>query len=380
MFEVFDLSNLQKSSHAKSLARASCKLRGTHGPILLFSKLSRGGYLPSGLLDLEILILVPSKPLSASRPRCPAVALQESPCRGRGGKRLRSKRPRDMVGQHNNRDRLAGAAHAALAPLRRAASATASVRRIPARAERCAHTHAPPLAPRRPVGTPVTPPRNRPYLVRRRARAHRECSLPSAYGSSSNNPLTRPRFAQLHDQVNLVCLPLLCGLCFWGLADPTNASLCWNISAVFTAYIVADLAWIFLLPECLPRFPGVVAVHHVVTLALLSYVLRHPADAHFTCRDGLVELSTFFLIARRHCAGRLSRACNALYWASTLALRFAMQPYLLWRFVRITEAFPPWERATILTAQSFLCVFNIGLVVIACNAKMTNKRAAGKAA
>ena len=42
-----------------------------------------------------------------------------------------------------------------------------------------------------------------------------------------------------------------------------------------------------------------VSGHHVVTFLLLLFPLRHPAFANFTCWDGITELNTFFLIARR---------------------------------------------------------------------------------
>ena len=38
-----------------------------------------------------------------------------------------------------------------------------------------------------------------------------------------------------------------------------------------------------LYPESLPRYPHIIMVHHVITLALLSHPLRFPQDAHFTC-------------------------------------------------------------------------------------------------
>ena len=180
---------------------------------------------------------------------------------------------------------------------------------------------------------------------------------------------TRPYL--LHDQANLLCLPILCGLCFAGLADLVD---CWNITLVFTVYIVLDLLWILVVPESLPRYPGIITVHHLITLALLSHPLRHPQDARFTCLDGLVELSTFFMIARRHCSGALSRAANAAYWASTVGLRFMLQPFLLFQFYEETRNYEARTRATVLGSQLFLCLFNFGLVAVAINAKLYQKK------
>jgi len=166
---------------------------------------------------------------------------------------------------------------------------------------------------------------------------------------------TRPYL--LHDQCNLVAMFVLSSLCLAGLADAVD---CWQVTLVFTVYIVLDLGWVLLVPESVPRYPGIITVHHVMTLALLLHPLRHPEDARFTCLDGLVELSTFFMIARRHCSGRLSAACNVLYWASTIALRFVLQPFLLYKFHDHTREYERNTRAVILVSQTFLCLFNFG--------------------
>ena len=199
-------------------------------------------------------------------------------------------------------------------------------------------------------------------------------------GTGFEDPAPKPRPYLLHDQANLVCLPLLCALCLAGLAELVD---CWLITVIFTVYIVADLLWILVVPESLPRFPAIITVHHLITLALLSHPLRYPVDARFTCLDGLVEISTLFLIARRHCTGWLSTLCNWLYWGSTIALRFVLQPYLLMLFWRLAAKYPPHVRAVVIGSQTFLCIFNTGLVIIAINAsryqkthKKTHKKAA----
>lgn len=53
--------------------------------------------------------------------------------------------------------------------------------------------------------------------------------------------------------------------------------------------------------------------HHVVTFLLLLFPLRFPAYANFTCWDGITELNTFFMIARRqwHSQRNLMHWCAA---------------------------------------------------------------------
>ena len=112
----------------------------------------------------------------------------------------------------------------------------------------------------------------------------------------------------------------------------------------------------------------------MITLALLSHPLRFPSDAHFTCMDGLVELSTFFMVARRQCSGLLSDVLNALYWFTTIALRFGLQPWLLYRFSVLAAGYAPRDRFIVMASQSCLCVFNVGLVSVAVNQKFEQGR------
>jgi hypothetical protein len=196
-------------------------------------------------------------------------------------------------------------------------------------------------------------------------------ALADGHGLPEDKRPERSRPYVLHENANLICLPLLCVACFAGLFGVAD---CWRITVVFTAYILGDLLWIIYWPESLPRFPLVIKVHHLITLALLSHPLRYPQDARFTCLDGLVELSTFFMVARRQCTGTLSAALNALYWFSTIALRFGLQPYLLYRFNDFSAAYPPLDRFIIMASQSCLCVFNLGLVSVAVNQKLEQRK------
>lgn len=75
-------------------------------------------------------------------------------------------------------------------------------------------------------------------------------------------------------------LPLLCGLCIGGLANFID---CYLVTLIFTGYIIFDFTWILLYPDSLPRYPHIILVHHVITLALLSHPLRFPEDSRFTC-------------------------------------------------------------------------------------------------
>lgn len=84
----------------------------------------------------------------------------------------------------------------------------------------------------------------------------------------------------MYRRANLFFLPFLCLLCIGGLLGLVDN---YQVTLIFTAYVIFDLSWILLYPDVLPRYPGVIMVHHIITLALLSHPLRFPQDAHFTC-------------------------------------------------------------------------------------------------
>ena len=48
-----------------------------------------------------------------------------------------------------------------------------------------------------------------------------------------------------------------------------------------------------------PRFAWAIVLHHTLTFLILLHPLRYEEHSLETCRDGIVELNTFFLIARR---------------------------------------------------------------------------------
>jgi hypothetical protein len=81
----------------------------------------------------------------------------------------------------------------------------------------------------------------------------------------------------------------------WQLVVAVHA----QVTNLFIVYVLADFVWILVQPATLPSLHSLILGHHVVTILLLTFPLRHPDFAHFTCWDGLTELNTFFLVARR---------------------------------------------------------------------------------
>jgi hypothetical protein len=73
-------------------------------------------------------------------------------------------------------------------------------------------------------------------------------------------------------------------------------------------------------PDTLPSMPWIILAHHIITFLLLLFPLRHPEYANFTCWDGLTEINTFFLIARRQVPEHF-RLLNGIYWVTFFPFR-----------------------------------------------------------
>jgi len=170
--------------------------------------------------------------------------------------------------------------------------------------------------------------------------------------------MPRPSCVAAHDAFNVPVLFTIASMCAIGIAMPRALDLA-LVTRVFALYVAADALWIFLFPRSVPRAANVVVIHHLVTLALLSNAMRHPERAIETCRNGLVEWNTLFLILRR--APGASRAWNVAY-KLTLPIRFVWQPYLVIHFWRISRDDDAWERVVAIAAQVFLVAFNVFLV------------------
>jgi hypothetical protein len=167
------------------------------------------------------------------------------------------------------------------------------------------------------------------------------------------------RACVLHDIANLIFLPILCSFAFAGLcgwADPWLFSLC------ISTYVLLDTVWIVLQPEAVPSAVAMIRVHHFVTLLLCLFPLLRPEVAIFACLDGLTEINTFFLIARRQWKSQRV-VLTAMYWSTFIPIRLMLFPYLLVVFVSgLPPSIPTWERIVIWCCQLFLCIFNLGMV------------------
>lgn len=196
-------------------------------------------------------------------------------------------------------------------------------------------------------------------------------------------PVTKRSLSyRLHDTLNVPLVGGLSVLCIAGLLGVMDPHL---ITKVFITYIVLDALWICVSPSAVPKHAWAIVLHHVLTFLILLHPLRYPEHAIETCRDGIVEVNTFFLILRRNTrrGSFANRVCDAAYHL-TLSIRFFWQPYLIYHFRHITHmtstdrlgGYPVMEHAMVMTSQIFLCVFNIGIVLPGLLSKKKKKKAA----
>ena len=125
------------------------------------------------------------------------------------------------------------------------------------------------------------------------------------------------------------------------------------------SYIVADLVWVWVEPGCLPSMPGTIMTHHLVTIILLLFPLRFPGFHHYTCWDAIVEINTFFMIARRQFPAQ-RKVLHWVYWVSFFPLRMVLYPYLVVHlyYALAVPGVPWYERCVAVLCQAILCGFN----------------------
>lgn len=170
---------------------------------------------------------------------------------------------------------------------------------------------------------------------------------------------------KIHDFINVPIVGILASLCVAGLLNLVNSSV---VTKIFAIYIVLDTTWIITFPESIPRMANFIVLHHILTFCILLHPLRYPEHSMETCRDGIVELNTFFLILRRQLkrGSFFNLLCDSCY-NLTLGIRFLWQPYLIYHFFIITsvrEGYPFSEFLCVMFSQVALCIFNVCLILL----------------
>lgn len=131
----------------------------------------------------------------------------------------------------------------------------------------------------------------------------------------------------LHDYFNLIVIAILNVENLTFLATGRGFQVFWTSAMV---YFLLDTIFVGVYPQSV-KSPVVILAHHLCTALymLIPYTYPHYQWCMAYCM--LVEINTWLLIARRTLGGRLT---EALFYASWVALRNVLYPYLIWAFYK----------------------------------------------
>lgn len=128
-----------------------------------------------------------------------------------------------------------------------------------------------------------------------------------------------PLDVRIHDYFNLAALPPICALTVLALLN----TAVWSQPLVFWfgMYVIADTVWIALKPGIVAS-PLTLIGHHLVTISLLWNALTYAPHLHFAKYMTIVEVNTFFLIAKRHLKFPLLELLFKLSWLGIRVIWF----------------------------------------------------------
>lgn len=194
-------------------------------------------------------------------------------------------------------------------------------------------------------------------------------------------PLDMPKYnrraIELHDVVNLALIPVVALGTILGILGKVDPVI---VSQGFLLYVLIDFIWLVIQPEAVPSLPNVILAHHVVTVVLLYFPLRYNELGIYTCIDGLCEINTFFLIARRQWP-KLRGAMDWMYWITFIPSRTICYPIMLYEFWHVFEErverglASRWEQYTCCGCQASLILFNAALLYLGLRKKFSGKDA-----
>jgi len=129
-----------------------------------------------------------------------------------------------------------------------------------------------------------------------------------------------------HDLANLLVLPVMIIIDTNYLYYGTHEAF-WCCFAFVAFYFVADLTWVILVPHCV-KSAQTIKMHHTVSILYLILPFTYPEYGHFMGYCMLVELNTWFLIARRYWR-RSSKIFSIGFYITWITVRVGLFTYLM---------------------------------------------------
>lgn len=133
--------------------------------------------------------------------------------------------------------------------------------------------------------------------------------------------------AAAHDHFNLYAVTPLVVLTFCALVQPEPWG--YYLSVATLLYIIADIAYNALVPECQPNTTrwATIMLHHVVTLWLVLHPVLHAENANMTAACTIVEINTLILTVNRNLKWK---SLTYAFYFTWVTQRLIWYPYVIY--------------------------------------------------
>lgn len=164
--------------------------------------------------------------------------------------------------------------------------------------------------------------------------------------------------AAQHDRLNLYAITPLVVLTLAALATASHPTICATLSFATAAYIVADIIYNAVVPECQPNAFrwATIMLHHFVTFWLVLHPCLHLENSDMTALATIVEINTLILTANRDLKWK---SLTYAFYFTWVTMRLVWYPYLaIYNHARITT----WGAKM----YDYYWMQTVGTVVILC--------------
>ena len=158
-----------------------------------------------------------------------------------------------------------------------------------------------------------------------------------------NAPTLSPNIRK-HDRFNIYALTWICCVDFLYLALATDPSkfgteqlgegyytLAMVLNFSFTLYLLVDLVWVWLQPDCVASAPMGIIIHHIFCILLISIPWFHEQFSWHLAINTVIETNTLFLTLRRNTPMDTVayKIYNVLFYACWISMRLVLYPILV---------------------------------------------------
>lgn len=141
-----------------------------------------------------------------------------------------------------------------------------------------------------------------------------------------------PLWHHRHDVFNLVLVPVVVLYNILYLSNTSNQIYSHLQYIVFFAYLILDILFVLAVPRCVAS-PRTIVIHHIIVILGWSLMLVDSTFYSWISLGMLVEINTWFHVARRN--WRSSLVIQILFFVSWFLLRNVLYPVVLILFTSV---------------------------------------------